>query len=141
MVCPTTIKAEMNRIVAGLVAVVLAHVPLWAHHSAAAEYDASKLLVLDGVVTKVEWSNPHVYFHIGVKDRSGALVDWYLEAASPNGMRRQGWLPKTMKPGDRVTVEAYKAKDAPSLAKTHRVKVPDGRWLFADSTGPDQLSP
>jgi len=74
---------------------------------------------------------------VAVKERKGTLVDWYLEAASPNGMRRQGWLPKTIKAGDRVTVEAYQAKDAPALAKTHRVKVPDGRWLYADSTGPD----
>ena|SRR5215472_12911059 len=129
----------MRRFAARLAAAVLVCVPLWAHHSAAAEYDASKLLVLDGIVTKVEWSNPHVYFHVGVKDWSGAPVDWYLEAASPNGMRRQGWLPKTVKPGDRVTVEAYQAKDAPALAKTHRMRVPDGRWLYADSTGADPL--
>jgi hypothetical protein len=129
----------MTKFAAWLSAIALLSVPLWAHHSAAAEYDASRLIVLDGVVTRVEWTNPHVYFHVGVKDRSGTVVDWYLEAASPNGMRRQGWLPKTMKPGDRVTVEAYQAKDAPALAKTHRVKVPDGRWLYADSTGPDPL--
>jgi len=127
----------MKRFAAGLAALVLAGARLSAHHSAAAEYDASRLLVLDAIVTKVEWSNPHVFFHVAVKERKGTLVDWYLEAASPNGMRRQGWLPKTIKAGDRVTVEAYQAKDAPALAKTHRVKVPDGRWLYADSTGPD----
>src|SRR3974390_1348346 len=88
---------------------------LWAHHSAAAEYDASKLLVLIGAVSKVEWTNPHVFMHLDVKN-----VDWYLEMASPNGMLRQGWLPKTLNPGDTVTVEAYAAKDSPTLAKTHR---------------------
>jgi hypothetical protein len=111
--------------------------PLWAHHSAAAEYDASKLLVLTGAVTKVEWSNPHVYCHLDVKNAGGATIDWYLEMASPNGMLRQGWRPTTIKPGDMVTVEAYAAKDHATLAKAHRVKVPDGRWLFADSSGPE----
>ncbi len=128
----------MIKPISGLAALVaLAAAPLWAHHSATAEYDASKLLVLTGRVTKVEWTNPHVHLHLDVKNSSGVTIDWYLEMASPNGMLRQGWRPTTMKPGDSVTVEAYAAKDYPTLAKTHRVKVPDGRWLYADSTGPE----
>jgi Family of unknown function (DUF6152) len=114
----------------------LALTPLWGHHSAAAEYDASKLLVLTGTVTKVEWTNPHVFFNLDVKNSSGKVVNWRLEMASPNGLLRQRWLPYTVKRGDLVTVEAYAAKDYDAAAKTHRVKVPDGRWLFADSTGP-----
>ena len=105
----------------------------WAHHSAAAEYDASKLLVLAGTITRVEWMNPHVYCHLEAPGPSGNPVDWYLEMASPNGMRRQGWMPDTMKAGDRVTVEAYAAKDHSTLAKVHRIKVADGRWLTVDS--------
>jgi hypothetical protein len=128
----------MSKPLSGLAALAaLAAVPLWAHHSAAAEYDASKLLVLTGTVTRVEWTNPHVHCHLDVKNPSGATIDWYLEMASPNGMLRQGWRPTTMKPGDPVTVEAYAAKDYATLAKTHRVKVPDGRWLYADSSGPE----
>jgi hypothetical protein len=115
----------------------IAAAPSWAHHSAAAEYDASRLLVLKGTVTKVEWTNPHVHIHLEVKVNGGRSNDWYLEMASPNGMMRQGWMPKTIQPGDTVTVEAYAAKDYPNGAKTHRVHVPDGRWLFADSGGPD----
>ena len=114
----------------------LALTPLWGHHSAAAEYDASKLLVLTGTVTKVEWANPHVFFNLDVKNPTGKVVNWRLEMASPNGLLRQRWLPYTMKPGNVVTVEAYAAKDYDAAAKTHRAKVPDGRWLFADSTGP-----
>lgn len=110
---------------------------MWAHHSAAAEYDASKLLVLTGTVTRLEWTNPHTHLRINVKNASGAAVGWYLEMAAPSGMRRQGWVPDTLKPGDRVIVEAYAAKDLPSVAKVHRVKIPDGRWLWVDSTGPD----
>jgi hypothetical protein len=114
---------------------VLAAVPARAHHSAAAEFDASKLLVLTGAVTKVEWTNPHVHIHMDVKPAKGAAVDWYLEMASPNGMRGLGWLPYTMKRGDVVTVEAYPAHDYASFAKARRVKVADGRWLFVDSGG------
>jgi len=115
----------------------LAAAPSWAHHSAAAEFDASKLLVLTGTVGKVEWNNPHVHLHLDVKNPRGATVDWYLEMASPNGMLRQGWMPKTVKPGDVVTVEAFAAKDYPTMAKAHRVKVSGGRWLFVDSSGPN----
>lgn len=114
---------------------VLTANPLRAHHSAAAEFDASKLLVLTGTVTKVEWTNPHVHIHLDVKPVKRAAVDWYLEMASPNGMRDLGWLPNTMKRGDVVTVEAYAAKDYPSFAKARRVKVTDGRWLLVDSGG------
>jgi len=128
----------MPKLVAGaLVVAALVSAPLRAHHSAAAEYDAARLLVLTGTLTKVEWVNPHVYFHLDVKNPGGAHADWYLEGASPNGMRRQGWLPRTVRAGDRVTVEAYAAKDNAALAKMHRVKLPDGRWLFVDSSGPD----
>ena len=87
-------------------------------------------------MNKVEWTNPHVFFNLIVKDPNGKIVNWRLEMASPNGMLRQGWMPYTMKPGDVVTVEAYAAKDYDAAAKTHRVKVPGGRWLFADSSGP-----
>jgi hypothetical protein len=129
----------MTRRLAGLAAfAALVPAPLRAHHSAAAEYDASRLLVLTGVVTKVEWTNPHVHMRIDVKNSDGAAKNWYLEMASPNGMRRQGWLPNTLKRGDRVTVEAYAAKDYSAAAKAHRVKAADGRWLWVDSTGPDE---
>jgi hypothetical protein len=114
----------------------VAAAPLWAHHSFAAEYDASRLLVLNGTVTKIDWTNPHVYLHLKVKGVGANTSEWYLEMASPNSLRRQGWMPDTVKPGDVVTVEAYAAKDYPTGGKIHRVKVPDGRWLFADSGGP-----
>jgi hypothetical protein len=125
----------LQSIAAFAVLAVLAPVPARAHHSAAAEFDASKLLVLTGTVTKVEWTNPHVHIHLDVKPAKGAAVDWYLEMASPNGMRGLGWMPYTMKRGDVVTVEAYRAKDYPSFAKARRVKVSDGRWLYVDSGG------
>ena len=126
----------MIKLLPGLAALAALVAPLWAHHSAAAEFDAAKLLVLTGTITKVEWTNPHVHCYLNVKSSTGAAVEWYLEMASPNGMRRQGWLPHTIKPGDRVTIEAFAAKDYATAAKAHRVKIADGRWLFVDSSGP-----
>ena len=127
----------MNRTIGSTaVLAVLVSAPLWAHHSAAAEYDAARLLTLTGTVSKVEWTNPHVFLHLAVKNRDGSVTEWTFEMASPNGMIRQGWWPTTMKIGETLTVEAFAAKDYEALAKTHRVKVPDGRWLFADSGGP-----
>ena len=108
----------------------------WAHHSAQAEYDASKLVSLTGTVIRVEWTNPHAHFSVAVKRDSGGAGVWHLELASPNVLRGQGWLPNTIKPGDAVRVEAYPSRDRERLAKTHRVQVPDGRWLFGDSTRP-----
>jgi len=137
-------KAIMTKPVVCLAAVLVTWfvaAPLWAHHSAAAEYDASKLLILDGTVVRVDWTNPHVHFYLGVKNQNGGVTNWYLEMASPNSMRRQGWLPNTMKQGDAVRVEVYRAKDNPTGGKTHRVKVPDGRWLYADSGGPEGPPP
>ena len=125
----------LRSMVVAAVFTVFATVPAWAHHSAAAEFDASKLLVLTGIVTKVEWTNPHVHIYLKVKPATGAAVDWYLEMASPNGMRGLGWLPSTMKRGDVITVEGYVAKDYPGFAKARRVKVADGRWLLVDSGG------
>jgi hypothetical protein len=125
--------------VATITAVSLAR--LWAHHSFAAEYDASRLLVLSGTVVTFDWTNPHASLQLKVKNTRGNNSIWYLEMASPNSMMRQGWMPNTVKPGDVVTVEAYASKDYPTGGKTHRVKVPDGRWLFADSGGPNGRPP
>jgi hypothetical protein len=118
-----------------ILAACLALLPflVWAHHSAQAEYDASRLITLYGTVTKMEWTNPHADFYLEVKKSSGAHAIWYLELASPNVLRGQGWLPGTLKPGDVVRVEAYPSKDRAGLAKTHRVQLPDGRWLFGVS--------
>jgi hypothetical protein len=125
--------------VATLAAVSLS--TLWAHHSFAAEYDASRLLVLTGTVVKFAWTNPHASLQLKVKNAHGNNSIWYLEMASPNSMTCQGWMPNAVKQGDVLTVEAYAAKDYATGGKSHRVKVPDGRWLFADSSGPNGPQP
>ena len=113
--------------------------PLAAHHSFAAEYDSSKPIFLTGTVTKVEWMNPHARFYMDVKDDKGAVANWEFEMGSPNGLMRQGWSKNAMKIGDMVIVEAYAAKDGTNLGNVRRVKLTDGRRLFAgnsDDGGP-----
>ena len=90
--------------------------PLPAHHSFAAEFDQNKALTLQGVVTKVEWMNPHIFVYIDVKDDKGNVSNWSLEGFPPNTLYRQGWRKDTIKPGDTITVSAYSAKDGSTTA-------------------------
>jgi hypothetical protein len=90
---------------------ILAGTPLLAHHSFAAEYDAKKPIKLKGVITKVDWMNPHVYFYIDVEDDKGNITNWAFEMGPPNGLQRAGWTRNTMKIGDEVIVDGSMAKD------------------------------
>src|SRR5271168_4896170 len=85
---------------------------VFAHHSGAAEFDSHKKIDLTGVVTKVEWTNPHAHFYIDVKDASGTVVNWNLELASPNVLIRNGWHRNSIKAGDMVSVTGAQAKDS-----------------------------
>jgi len=100
---------------------ILAAVPLAAHHSFAAEYDAKKPVTLKGTVTKVDWRNPHVYFFLDVEDEQGKPVNWALEMGPPAGLQRAGWTKNTMKVGDEVVVEGSLAKDGSHLANAKTV--------------------
>ena len=95
----------------GVTGVLLAAAPLLAHHSFAAEYDAKKPIELKGVITKVDWMNPHVYFYIDVKDDSGKIDNWAFEMGPPRLLERGGWKKSTMKEGDEVIVSGTLAKD------------------------------
>jgi hypothetical protein len=92
-----------------------------AHHSFASEYDSTKPVTLDGVVTKVEWMNPHVYFFINVRDASGKVTNWALEMGAPSGLQRQGWTRNTLKVGDAVKVEGTLARNGMPLANARSV--------------------
>ena len=113
----------------------LAVAPLPAHHSFSAEYDSKKQVTLKGIVTKVEWMNPHVYFYLDVTDESGNITNWALEMGPPNGLQRSGWTRNTMKIGDEVTVEATMAKDGSNQANARSVTMTNtGKKLGAASS-------
>lgn len=103
--------------------------PVFAHHSGAAEFDSSKKIELDGVITKVEWTNPHAHFYLDVKDASGAVTNWNLELASPNVLIRNGWRRTSLKPGDHVSVTGVRAKDNPTVGSAGVITFPDGHKL------------
>ena len=90
-------------------------------------------VTLKGVVTKVDWLNPHIYVYMDVKDQAGKTVNWSVEGAPPNTLYRLGWRKDTLKPGDPVTIDAFKAKDGSSTANARQVLLPDGRKVFAGS--------
>ena len=117
-----------------VLALGVAALPMLAHHSFAAEYDSTKPLTLKGAVTKLEWTNPHARFFIDVKDEQGATANWEFELGSPNGLMRRGWTRNSLKVGDSVVVEGYRAKDGSKLVNARQVTLADGRKIFAGSS-------
>ena len=124
-------------ILAMSIGLIAGAMPLYAHHSFAAEYDSNKSVTLSGTVTKVEWMNPHARFYVDVKDDSGKVVNWEFEMGSPNALQRQGWSRDSMKCGDQVVVYGYLAKDGSKLANARDVRLADGKKLFAASSSSD----
>jgi hypothetical protein len=117
-------------------------VPAVAHHGFDTEYDAKKKVSLTGVVTKVEWTNPHMHVYIDVTDAKGQVTNWNMELTSPNTVRRQGWGPKDLLPGDKVIFEGYGGKVVETrgaLARIAKVETPD-KPLFVQG-GPQANNP
>jgi hypothetical protein len=125
-------RAKFGLLIAGA-GLLMSALPVFAHHSFAAEYDASKPVELKGVVTKVEWTNPHARFYVDVKDANGTVTNWNLELASPNVLTRNGWTRHSLKEGDLITVQGSKAKDGANLANARTVTLADGKKVFAGS--------
>ena len=128
-------RTRLTVAVASLAGLLMTAAPLVAHHSFAAEYDASKPIKLTGTVTKIEWTNPHCYFYIDVKTESGKIENWALELGNPNALLRNGWTPKSVKIGDEVNVEGTRAKDGSLLGNARSmVLMSTGQRLFAGSS-------
>ncbi|HEY1335971.1 MAG TPA: DUF6152 family protein [Bryobacteraceae bacterium] len=114
-------------------ALLAAAVPVMAHHSFAAEFDASKPITVKGTVTAMDWVNPHSHLRFDVKAEDGTIEHWSAECLPPNGLYRQGWRKTSVKAGDEVVVTGFKAKDGTNYMWTQSVTTADGRRLFAGS--------
>jgi hypothetical protein len=106
-----------------------------AHHAFAAEFDSTKPVALRGVITKMEWINPHSWLHLDVKAQDGTVEKWMIEAGPPGALVRRGWKKDSVVPGTEVLVEGYQALDGSRRANGRDVTFPDGTRLFAGSSG------
>jgi hypothetical protein len=114
-----------------LTVVVLAALPamLAGHHSVSAYYDTSRQVTLSGPVSSVEWTNPHMFVHIEVRDDKGAVTNWAIETDSPNVLSRAGWTRSTLHPGDPITVTGYPSKKGNAALRLVTLALADGRKL------------
>jgi hypothetical protein len=120
----------MLAVAAAVVGGFVAAARIDAHHSNAAMYDAEKRVVLQGQVTKVQWTNPHSYLYIDVKDASGKVVNWALEGFPPNTLLRTGWKTSMIKTGDQLSVEGAVARDGSSHLLAREITLPDSQKLY-----------
>jgi hypothetical protein len=129
-------RAKLAVTVAGLgVFLVLAVVPAWAHHAFAAEFDANKEIKFKATVTSMEWTNPHVWIHVDVKQPNGTVEKWAIEAGTPNVLYRRGFTKQSLLPGTQILVDGYRAKDGSRRANGRDLTLPDGRTLFLGPSG------
>lgn len=126
----TSIRAAMAMAVV-LGGLLVGAVTVSAHHSLSTEFDIKKTVTLTGTVTKMEWTNPHSWLHVDVKNAQGQVESWNIEFGSPNSLYRRGWHRTDLPANAVVTVTGYAAKDGSRTISAADVKLPDGRTLFA----------
>lgn len=129
-------RKNIGVVVAGVgVGLLLVGASVQAHHAFAAEFDANKPVRLRGTITKMEWINPHAWLHLDVEKEDGTIESWMIEAGPPGALVRRGWSRESVIPGTEVLVEGYQAIDGAFRANGRDVTFPDGRRLFAGSSG------
>jgi hypothetical protein len=114
-----------------------AAVPALAHHSFAIEYDAEKPIEATGVISKVEWTNPHMRVYVDVTEPDGSVTTWNLEMGSPNSIVRRGWKPSDLKAGTKITFKGYAGRQIRTRAAINVITLPDGRSFKGASSAPD----
>ena len=123
-----------NTITLGSILLVLfLSAPLLAHHAFSAEYDQTKPVKVQGVVSKVEWKNPHIWFYVDVKDANGKVTTWGFSGGPPGMLQRRGITKDVLKIGDEIKVEGFQAKDGSNNASGGNVTFANGRKVFAGS--------
>ena len=129
-------RTKLFSVVAGAAfAVAVAAVPVLAHHSFAAEFDAKRPVKMKGTVVKMEWINPHSWIHIDVKKDDGTTERWMVEGGAPNALLRRGWNKNSLPEGTEIVVEGFQAKDGSHRANGRDITFPDGKKLFVGSSG------
>ena len=122
------------------IVVIVSAAPAIAHHSFAAEFDANKSVSLKGFVTKVEWTNPHVWFYLNVKNDKGETENWGFEMGGPNGLQKEGWSRNTIKIGEELIVEGWMSRNGSKSANAKNVTIAStGKKLGAASSQGQQL--
>jgi hypothetical protein len=121
-------------VILGCAAVLLATVPVWAHHSFGAEFDINKPVKLKGTVVKWELTNPHTWITLDVKGEDGKIATWRVEGLPPNNLLRLGFTKDSLPPGTEIVVEGYQAKDKSLRASGKNVTFSDGRTLMLGLT-------
>lgn len=116
--------------------ILLAGAPVFAHHSFAAEFDVERPLKLRGIVTEMDWTNPHSWIHLDVKGADGKVVSWMIEGGSPNALLRLGFNKSALPKGSEVVVEGFQAKDGSNRAVGQFIAFADGRKLFLGGSAP-----
>jgi len=126
----------MRLAIAALLTAILIHAaPLWAHHAFSAEFDGNKQVTLKGTIAKMDWINPHAWLHIDVKENDGSTTRWMIELGPPNSLLKRGWTKQSVPAGKEVTVVGYLSKDGSKRANGRDITLPDGKQLFAGSSG------
>jgi hypothetical protein len=132
------VAAALAAVAGLLVAVVL---PVSAHHSFSAEFDANKVVTLAGEVVMMEWVNPHSWLHIDVKKPDGSVERWKIEGGSPSVLFRLGWNRDSVPAGTKVTVVGFQAKDGSLRASSRELRFPDGRRMDLGGSGSVTIDP
>ena len=118
-----------------LTVLLLNATPAWAHHAFAAEFDAKKQITLKGTIAKMDWINPHAWLHIDVKENDGSVTRWMIELGPPNSLIKRGWTKQSVPAGLEVVVVGYQSKDGAKRANGRDITLPNGKQLFAGSSG------
>lgn len=125
-----------QRFSALVIAVLLASGEVIAHHSFAAEFDENKPIKLTGALTRMQWSNPHAWIYLDVKEPDGKVVNWAFELTGVNALYRRGWRKEDLVHGTVLVVEGFRARNNTPTANAESITFPDGRKLFAGSSKP-----